>query len=55
MDGMSIALLLGCVLFAACIDWKELTRVFRDGGWFVVLVYVVIGIALVKLVQGTIL
>ena len=54
MDGVTITLVLVLLVYAACVDWKELSGVLKEGGWFAVFFYVLLGIALVMLVQGAI-
>lgn len=54
MSGVTILLLFCLALYLVCIDWKALGGVLREGGWFAVLVYVVLSIALVQVVAGAI-
>ncbi len=54
MSGVTILWLFCLAMYLVCIDWKALGGVLRDGGWFAVLFYVVLGIVLVQVVTGAI-
>ncbi len=52
MDYLTITFALIVVLYLMSIEWKELGRRLKAGGWFFVLVYVVMGIAIFKFFTG---
>lgn len=48
MDYITITLVFTLILFIFAIDWKSLNKTLKEGGWFVILTYVIIGILIYK-------
>jgi hypothetical protein len=54
MDYITITIIFAVILFIFAIDWKSLNNTLKEGGWFVILTYVVMGIMIYKFItQGT--
>ncbi|NOZ13114.1 MAG: hypothetical protein GXO69_05630 [Acidobacteria bacterium] len=52
MDYLTVTFVLIAILYLFSIEWKELALKLKAGGWFFVLVYVVMGIAIFKFFTG---
>jgi len=52
MDYLTITFVLIAILYLLSIEWKELADKLKAGGWFFILVYVVMGIAIFKFFMG---
>lgn len=48
MNYITITLVFTLILFVFSIDWKSLNNTLKEGGWFVILTYVVLGIMIYK-------
>jgi len=52
MNYLTVTLVLVLLLYLFSVDWKELGRVLKEGAWFFILVYALLGVTIVKLFQG---
>ncbi len=52
MDYLTITFVLIVILYLLSIEWKDLADNLKAGGWFFVLLYVVMGIGIFKFFTG---
>jgi len=50
MDYITITLVFSLILFIFAIDWKAFNKTLKEGGWFVILTYAVMGIMIYKFI-----
>ncbi|GEM_PF-1827120 len=52
MNYLTITFVVIAILYLLSIEWKELAKNLKAGGWFFVLAYLVMGIAIFKFFTG---
>lgn len=51
MTYITVTLALVLILYLFSVDWRELGRTLKQGGWFFIVVYALMGITIVKLIR----